>query len=514
MRLHHWLFSAAALCAVIAFDPTVLSASLPVDDLLPAPQPHVSGLKVLSATDRELYLDAFDLQHSKRFDESDTAVSHVSNPILKGTLLAQRYLGADYKPTYDELATWLAHYSDLPQAGDIYRLAIARSTTSPSLPEEPATTHSLKGFGNGQEKSTLHNDEGGWTAGLAAYRKGEMASAATHFRTLSDHSEDMPSGDRAAAAFWAYRALLAAGNTPDALRYVARAAAEPPGFYSTLARHITGLQPHPTESVATQLERVTPLLDKDPIRRVIALKEVAQDALAEMEIRAMYPTSDDAERKRLITLASLIDLPAAQMRMALDYTRITHEASDTSYPMPHWAPLSGYHIEPALLFAIMRQESGFNPDAHNRASGATGVMQLIPSTAQAMAQVLRVRAHNHTPSVSMALGQGYLERLMETPSIGNNLVLLVAAYNAGPGNVDNWKRSLHYAEDPLLFIESVPFAETRDYLRHVIGNYWIYSDLLGVEDKPSVAALAQGSWPVYEGSGEQVTSMLSHLGDN
>jgi soluble lytic murein transglycosylase-like protein len=111
----------------------------------------------------------------------------------------------------------------------------------------------------------------------------------------------------------------------------------------------------------------------------------------------------------------------------------------------------------------------------------------------------------------MTLGQGYLEHLMDTPIVGDNLIFLAAAYNAGPGSVSSWQHSLHYNDDPLLFVESIPCAESREYVLRVIGNYWIYSELLGRDRLSSAEALSQGKWARYEGSDEQLALMLSRL---
>jgi soluble lytic murein transglycosylase-like protein len=434
-------------------------------------------LHVLSDTDRQHYRDAFTLSQAKRFREADAALAEVSDGLLKDAFLAGRIQNSDAR-THDN--------------------ALARA---------------LKGFSSGYEKSMLHSTAGGhWAAGLASFRAHDMAAAATHFRALlAADNNDLSSDDRAACAFWAYRALLADGDSKTAMQYAEQAAGEAPSFYSILARNVTG-QELRSDDTAARLENVKPILQQNAVRRAVAFKETGQDERAEQELRMLFPASNDADRKRLINLATLLDLPAAQMRMALAYAHGDEEANDGLYPMPRWTPTAGYRVEPALLFAIMRQESGFNPNAKS-ASGAMGVMQLMPATAHAMARGQRISGRSTLPSVSMTLGQSYIENLMETSFIGDNLVFLTAAYNAGPGTVENWQHALHYNNDPLLFVESIPYSETREYVLHVIGNYWVYSRLMGGADGASVAALASGEWPRYGSSDKQLASMLSRLGD-
>jgi soluble lytic murein transglycosylase-like protein len=127
-----------------------------------------------------------------------------------------------------------------------------------------------------------------------------------------------------------------------------------------------------------------------------------------------------------------------------------------------------------------------------------------------MAQDTRLKL-SLEPAVSMTLGQNYLERLMDISAINDNLVYIIGAYNAGPGTMENWQKSLHASDDPLLFIESIPYAETRDYIVRVMGNYWVYSEMMGGYENASAAALAQNHWPHYERSDKQTVAMANRL---
>ena len=80
--------------------------------------------------------------------------------------------------------------------------------------------------------------------------------------------------------------------------------------------------------------------------------------------------------------------------------------------------------------------------------------------------------------------------------IGNNLFFMLAAYNAGPGNLMNWLDEMDFNGDPLLFIESIPRRETRQYVERVMASLWIYRQRLGQAD-PSLAEVADGDWPSY-----------------
>ena len=85
---------------------------------------------------------------------------------------------------------------------------------------------------------------------------------------------------------------------------------------------------------------------------------------------------------------------------------------------------------------------------------------------------------------------------MDDPAIGQNLFFATVAYNAGPGNLSKWRRKSDYRNDPLLFIESIKSRETRNYVEHVLTNFWAYRLRLG-QPTPSLDAVAAGEWPVY-----------------
>ena len=108
------------------------------------------------------------------------------------------------------------------------------------------------------------------------------------------------------------------------------------------------------------------------------------------------------------------------------------------------------------------------------------------------------------PQYNMTLGQEYLRRLLTHPSIDNNMFKLLAAYNAGPGRLKRWhkKMSKHtshagLADDPLLFIELLPAAETRAFVEKVMTNYWIYTLRFDGKMPKTLSATASGKWPAY-----------------
>jgi soluble lytic murein transglycosylase len=103
------------------------------------------------------------------------------------------------------------------------------------------------------------------------------------------------------------------------------------------------------------------------------------------------------------------------------------------------------------------------------------------------------------PSVNMEVGQSYLEQLRDLPLTGGLLPKVIAAYNAGPAPVQLWNAMSRDGGDPLLYIESIPYWETRGYVSTVLRNYWMYESQSGKAVSPSRAALTQGMWPRFPG---------------
>lgn len=153
------------------------------------------------------------------------------------------------------------------------------------------------------------------------------------------------------------------------------------------------------------------------------------------------------------------------------------------FPLAHRHDVEGQAerqaLDPAWIYAVLRQESAFMPDARSHA-GASGLMQLMPTTAKRVARRLpepiRVTpAALHEPALNITLGSAYLREVLDR--LYDNRVLATAAYNAGPHRVRKWLPARPMAAD--LWIESLPYQETRRYLRRVLTYTAIYQSRLG-----------------------------------
>jgi soluble lytic murein transglycosylase-like protein len=170
-----------------------------------------------------------------------------------------------------------------------------------------------------------------------------------------------------------------------------------------------------------------------------------------------------------------------------------------AYPAPQLTPSSGELVDRELVLALVRQESGFNPQARSPA-GARGLMQIMPDTAAFIARDGKLSADTrnrlYEPEVNLMLGQRYIDILMRDNAVGGDLFRMVVAWNAGPGNLGKWMKSVKHQDDPLLFIESVPAPETRNFVERVLTNYWVYRQRFN-QPVNSLDSVASGKWPVY-----------------
>ena len=166
--------------------------------------------------------------------------------------------------------------------------------------------------------------------------------------------------------------------------------------------------------------------------------------------------------------------------------------------MPRLRPRGGFLVDRALVYALTRLESNFDAGAVS-AAGARGLMQLMPVTAGYItghADRYAGRAGSlHDPALNLQLGQRYVLYLSGHDAVDNNLIRLLASYNAGPGNVGRW--DIRCDDDPLMFMESIPLEETRGFVHRALTYTWIYADRLGLP-APSLDALAGGAWPKFD----------------
>jgi soluble lytic murein transglycosylase-like protein len=338
-----------------------------------------------------------------------------------------------------------------------------------------------------------------WTAGLIAWRLQYYKEAAYFFSKVSEAS-DLSTWERAAGSFWAFRALREMKSYENARQMLERAAKYPRTFYGVLAVHALGdKQDYGWKSEKLGAEQVKDLAGIPAIKRALAFHEIHQNMEAEKELRTFYPAAPLRMKKQLIALARELDFPSLQVVMARKIADSRSTRLDYAlYPVPPWKPLTGFRIEPALLYAIMKKESGFNPLIKSP-KGALGLMQIKPATANYVMKKFDMDLENlnlYDPVINLTLGQYYVEYLLRHNSVKGNLIFLLAAYNAGPSRLSDWVDSRDFANDPLFFIEILPSEQTRNYVNQVLTNFWLYLNRMG-QTHTSKEDLLQGRWTFY-----------------
>jgi len=554
----------------------------------PAPAPEfvasnetVNIIRVLSDNDAARYSRIFSLQKDGRWQEADREIAGLGDDILKGYVLYQRYMHPTaYRSTYEELKRWMAYYADLPEATNVYALAMKRlpkkaappvrpvarkwrlapdayelhpllqadyeNTSRPRLAQIEGRVRTLckqneataalreieqhlksgaitqrqhdrmrswvaaslyyQGFiesaervaddvaaKNGETAVLAH-----WISGLIAFRRSDMTAAYSHFSAMAKVKHQERSL-RAAGAFWAARAALSSGRLAAITPHLEIAAELPYTFYGQLALAQLGRDhaynftpPTPTKEGFAALAAAAPA-----VRRAIALAEAGETIEADLELRWVNGVVQPPLDRELLAVAAALNLPGAQIDIALSGDGDYLEPG--LFPIPDYAPNAGFKVDRALIYALMRQESKFKVEATSRV-GARGLMQLMPRTASYIAKDKSLQAGKgsnrlYDPSYNIELGQNYVEHLIQT-SAGGDLFDMALAYNGGPGNLRRWKRDVAL-DDPLLFIESIPNSESRDFVEKVLTNVWVYHAKLG--QKPLTRdKVAAGELPLYE----------------
>lgn len=337
-----------------------------------------------------------------------------------------------------------------------------------------------------------------WTSALSAWRVGDCAAAGNGFEGVSSRAGDTDL--RAAGLYWAARADMRCGRPDRVERRLKNAAQFGEAFYGQLARQALGISRQ-----IVQPQRVTAdwaLLERRPnVRVAAALVEIGENAAADQVVRQQARIGAPDEFAALIRLTEQMDLPASVVWLAHNCPAGVTATAEARYPTPNWTPDTGWRVDKALVWAHTLQESGFRNKVVSPA-GAYGLMQIMPAAATDYMRERGVtvdRTALTCPSTNMDIGQRHLEKLRDMGLTQGLLPKVIAAYNAGPKPVQDWNAIVQDGGDPLLYIESIPYWETRGYVTTVLRNYWMYEAQTGRASSASRTALAQGMWPRFPG---------------
>lgn len=331
-----------------------------------------------------------------------------------------------------------------------------------------------------------------WLAALASWRLADWEAASRNFREVAASAAD---GElQAAAYYWAARSEQACRRPQSVAPLLKAAARSPESFYGLLARETLGMDKQLPPDLPSRRSAVESLPN---VRRALELIRIGEIPLAEEMIRYQARIGPAADHHGLIEFARQHELAGAQFWLAHNGPAGARSDPGDRYPTPSWRPATGWRIDPALAFAHIIQESTFRREAVSQA-GAVGLMQVIPGTAADMAGARGLSYSRSTltdPAQNLEYGQSFIERIRAMTATRGELPRVIAAYNAGPTPVERW---LYIADrgDPLLWIESIPYWETRFYVPAVLRNMWVYQARAGA-DTPTLKAMAQHRWPAF-----------------
>ena len=324
----------------------------------------------------------------------------------------------------------------------------------------------------------------GW---IALRFQDDPTKAARHFAEAGRIAETPISLAR--AAYWQGRAAEALQQTDEAKAFYERAALQPIAYYGQLARTKLGRSSLSLRSIPELDASQQAAFDRRLYVRALKMLEAAalKDLALPLYIDTANRLTDAAEIDALGNVATeqrnsralvAVGKIAVQRGLPLDahaYPTIGIPNYEASAAVPL--------VEKAMVFAIARQESQFDPLAQSSV-GARGLMQMMPATAQRTARRVSTSFDQDRltsdPAYNARLGQAHLGELME--DWRGSYILAFASYNAGGGNVKKWIDA--YGDprkggvDPIDWVERIPFTETRNYVQRVMENLQVYRNRL------------------------------------
>lgn len=327
----------------------------------------------------------------------------------------------------------------------------------------------------------------GW---IALRHLHDLPAALAHFNRLASGVSRPISLSR--AQYWLGRTYEAMGDNVNAYKRYEAAARAPETFYGQLA--LTRIDATPTMHLAAVHPEVLPAAPferDDLVKAMRVLGDLgAQDLLRSFALHYLERHPDAAHARQLAQMLTEIGFRDVAVRVAktLGYDGpVLHQYSYPVIPIPDYrgpAPTP----EPALVHAIIRQETEFDPQSVSRAN-ARGIMQLTHGAARANARraglPYRPNALTTDAPYNMQLGMSEISGYLANWS--NSLVVSAAAYNAGEANARRWIQAFgdpRTTTDAVDWIESITFGETRNYVQRVVENLEVYRARLAGHDVP------------------------------
>lgn len=339
----------------------------------------------------------------------------------------------------------------------------------------------------------------GWVA-LRYLR--DTNTAMDHFGKLQKAADSRT--EQARANYWIGRTYLTMGDQAKAKASFRAAAEHTTVYYGQLAREQIGLGKKPQDiSSHTSSAATIAAVNNDEVVRAF---RIMSQAASKNQLNIFFwslATRFDSEQELNAVAGIIHDVAGTSwaLRFAKACGKRDVDLDDWAYPirgLPQWRQI-GKPVEKALVYALSRQESEFDPNAGSSV-GAQGLMQLMPGTAHLIARQYRipyaVGKLKSDPTYNVELGAAHLADLVD--SFGGSYVLTLVGYNAGPRRSKEWLQAFGDLRggqvDPVDWVECIPFNETRQYVQKVLQNIQIYRSRLAPETvRPMTADLARGT---------------------
>jgi soluble lytic murein transglycosylase len=337
---------------------------------------------------------------------------------------------------------------------------------------------------------TTHGDRSAFQAALLTYLRGDYSSAGSQFEAVADRRPG--SGESTAGFYWAGRAWEAAGDTARAHgRWRTLVEQFPQSYYVVPASRRLGVKPWPDLERTEAREPDTGV--RDALERARRLNRFGLDFESRLEYERVQriPASSTA---LIETGQALFNAGHASRGLRLGQRALDRGATYDDallrllYPLPARdvleAEAGALSLPPFLMAGLIRQESLFDPMARSRAD-ARGLMQVLPRVGESYARQEGLPEWDpvllYQPDVNIHFGLlHYAERQAD---YSGRAELALAAYNAGTIPVERWLNRTG-SSDPEVFIERIPYVETRDYVRRVLYNQARYEALYREQLQP------------------------------
>lgn len=374
--------------------------------------------------------------------------------------------------------------------------------------------------------------ETSFVLGLSYWRKQEYSNAKTAFSSILDYKELYASELVSKAAYWAARASFRIHDFNHYYAYLKVASKYIYDFYGILAAEELGVKPQYNNNILdNEGVQLSELLQNAHGARAFALLQFGLSSWAEQELIlfAKYDLqhyrgeTKIAMVKALAYLAYKEPMPMLGLRLA-GMQGMYYGFGYLDYPIFNVLSTTDYKVDPLLLISLMRRESSFYSDAISSA-GAIGLMQLMPSTAKGLIQKAdfitnlssitlndyAVKRILRNPRYNFNLGQDYMRQLLDNGINKNNLLYALASWNGGVLNLKNWKKDAYrLPKDYLFFIENIPFGESRDFVKKVLTDYWVYQITVGAH--PYLALnLINNTAPLYREPTDEYLESLNRF---